>query len=513
MFTMAEIVDRAVRLFPDKPYIIFEDEIMTYSQFGSSTSNLAHGLRDIGIKKGDSVAYFFPNIPILATCDLGIQKIGGVAVPINAQAKGPELRYVLNNTNVKAFLTDDNGYEILSKIRDEVPNLKQVIVKSKSKLKGVMSLDDMLGSGRNSFESVLCEPDDPVVVLYTSGTTGSPKGAMQTQKSLYYGVLNFCVQFKFRFGQKERFLCPMPLYNNFGHMCSLMGALHTCGTIILMERWDTNKVLEQMTKYNATWFGGTPTMYIYLFEAFQDKKHKMTLKTAMVAGAKCPTDVFEKYSKKFPELELVEAYGSTEVSGICTCNPISGIQKRGSAGIAMGDARMKIIDDDGKPVKAGVTGEVVCEADSVAKGYWNDAENTQKAFRPEGWFSGDVGYLDEDGYLFLVDRKKDLIIRGGANIFPGEVEEILCSHPGVSLAAVIGIPDNVKGELPKGYIVLRKGSTLTEQELKAYCKENLAAFKVPVSFEFVDELPLSRVGKVLRRQLREQELAKLKGNQ
>ena len=512
MFTIAEILDRAVRLFPDKPYIIFEDEIMTYSELGSSASNVAHGLKDLGIEKGDSVAYLFPNKPVIPICDLGVQKIGGVVVPINSMARGPELRYILNNTNVKAFFTDANGYEILSSIRDEVPNLERVIVKSESKLEGTFSLDEMLGSGRDTFESVVCEPGDPAVVLYTSGTTGSPKGAVQTQKSVYYGVSHASSAFKFRFGE-EKFLCPMPLYNNFGHTGSMLTALYNCGTIILIERWNTEKVLDEMAKWDATWFGGTPTMYIYLLDRFQDDKHKMTLKTAMVAGAKCPSDVLDKYGKKFPSVALVEAYGATELSGICTLNPVAGPRKGGSAGIAIGDAIIRILDDEGNPVKAGDVGEVVVVADSVCKGYWNDAENSKAAFHPEGWLSGDVGYLDEDGYLFLVERKKDLIIRGGANIFPAEVEEILCSHPDVSLAAVIGVPDRVKGELPKGYVVLRKGSAVTEHELIAYCRENLAAFKIPVALEFVNELPLSGVGKVLRRQLRDQELAKAQGNQ
>jgi len=510
MFTITEMLDRAVRLVPEKPFLTFDNEIMTYSQLGSLTSNVAHGLKDLGIDKGDSVAYLFPNKPLIPVCDLGVQKIGGVVVPINSMARAPELRYILNNTKVKAFFTDANGYEILSSIRNEVPTLERVIVKSEGKLEGSVSLDEMLGSGRDSFESVVCEPDDAAVVLYTSGTTGSPKGAVQTQKSIYYGVSHASSAFKFRFG-KEKFLCPMPLYNNFGHTGSMLTALYNCGTVILIERWNTEKVLEEMARWDATWFGGTPTMYIYLLDGFQDDKHKMTLKTAMVAGAKCPSDVLDKYSKRFPSVALVEAYGATELSGICTLNPVAGPRKIGSAGIALGDAIIRILDDKGNPLKAGEVGEVVVDADSVCKGYWNDAENSKAAFRPEGWLSGDVGYLDEDGYLFLVDRKKDLIIRGGANIFPGEVEEILCSHPDVLLAAVIGIPDRVKGELPVGYVIPRKGASVTEQELIAYCRENLAAFKIPVSLKFVDALPLSGVGKVLRRQLREQEIGKIGG--
>ena len=506
MFTIAEILDRAVRLVPEKPFMIFENQAITYHQLGVLTGNVAHGLKNLGIEKGETVAYLFPNKPVIAICDLGVQKMGGVVVPINSMARGPELRYILNNTDVKAFFTDANGYEILKGIRDEVSGLKHVIVEAERKPEGTFSLEEMLDSGNGAFESVVRDPDDPAVVLYTSGTTGSPKGAVQTQKSVYYGVSHASSGFKFRFGE-ERFLCPMPLYNNFGHTGSMLTALYNCGTIILIERWNTEKVLEEMAKWDATWFGGTPTMYIYLLDGFQDDKHKMTLKTAMVAGARCPSDVLDKYSKKFPSVALVEAYGATELSGICTLNPVAGPRKIGSAGIALGDAIIRILDDEGNPVKAGKVGEVVVDADSVCKGYWNDAENSKAAFRPEGWLSGDVGYLDEDGYLFLVERKKDLIIRGGANIFPAEVEEILCSHPDVSLAAVIGITDRVKGELPKGYVVLRKGSAVTEHELIAYCRENLAAFKIPVALEFVNELPLSGVGKVLRRQLRDRELA------
>lgn len=508
MFTLTQLLKRGVNLFPAKPFIIFEDKTITYLDFDRLTSQIANVLTHLGLKKGDPVSYFFPNTPLIPISDFGIQKIGGVAVPINSMAKGAEVKYILTNTNVKAILTDDNGYSILNDVKEQIPNLKHIIVKSKEKYNDVLNFDNMINAASEDFESVLCDPDDVVGVLYTSGTTGAPKGTMQTQKSLFYGVTHMSSAHKLRFN-RENFLCPMPLFNNFGRTVSLIGAIYNCGTLILLERWDTEKVLEAMTKWNATYFGGTPTMFIYMLQSFKEEKHKMTLPTAFVGGSKCPPDVIEEFKDKFPKVNLVEGYGATELCGFVTTNPPVGVKKLGSAGIPIGDVEITIVNDEAQQIPTGEVGEIVINTDMKAKGYWNDPENTSLAFREKGWFSGDLGYVDEDGYLYIVDRKKDLIIRGGANIFPIEVEETLYTHPKVMMAAVIGIPDRVKGELPKAYVVLREGEECTEKELIDYCRKKLAAYKVPVGVEFVKELPLNRVGKVLRRELREKVLRQI----
>jgi len=510
MFTIPELTDRAVRLFPEKPFIYFNDKIITYANFGLQTSKLADVLTSLGSKKGSKVGYFFPNTPMIAIFDVGIQKIGGVTIPINIMSKSRELTHIINDSEAETLITDDNGYEIISKIRDMVPSLKHVLVKSGKAHDGCHSLDELMDRASDQFTSIIVEPEDLTAVLYTSGTTGFPKGAMQTQKSVYYGVTHASSALKVRYA-KEKVLCVMPFFNNFGRV-ALLTALNSCGSIVLIERFDVEKVLSEMTKHSPTVFLGVPTMFVFLLAAFKPDEHIMSLKTALTAGAKCPSDLMKQYMERFPSLNLVEAYGATELCGICSLNPPAGKKKIGSAGPPIGDAIIKIVDDDGNVLKTLEIGEVVVDTETLIKGYLNDPENTQKAFKPEGWYSGDVGYIDEDGYLFIVERKKDLIIRGGNNIFPAEVEGIICSHSAVSMAAVIGIPDYTKGELPKAFVVLNKGQKVTEDELGAYCRANMAVYKVPVAFEFVEQLPLSNIGKILRRELRELELAKIRNS-
>lgn len=514
MQTVTQMFEWAVRLMPDKPLMIFENEINTYLEADRLSSKLANALFHLGLTPGDRISYLLPNVPLIGICELAFQKLGLTSVPFNSMAKGPEVKYIANNTCVKAIITDVAGYEVISEVKDELPLIKDgLIIKGKDKFPNRLSFDDVVEKASDKFTPVVCNADDVACVLYTSGTTGRPKGTMQTHKSVFFGLTHMSSAHKLRFG-REILLCVLPIYNNFGRTVFFLNAINLCSTIILIERWDTEKVLDAITKWGATYMGGTPTMYIYMIEGFKPKRHRVTLPLAFVGGAKCPPDVLAEFRERFA-VNLVEGYGATELCGFVTTNPPIGIKKVGSAGLPIGDVRLKIIDDKGNILKQGEVGEVVVETDMKAKGYWNDPENTQLAFRENGWFSGDLGYLDEDGYLYIVDRKKDLIIRGGANIFPAEVEEILYSHPKVSMAAVIGIPDRIKGELPKAYVVLREGVECSEEELLSYCRKQLAAFKVPVAIEFVKELPINKVGKILRRELRERvlkEITQIKNN-
>lgn len=508
MQTVPQMLEWGVRLAPDKPLIIFEDQVITYSEADRLSNKLANALSGLGLVKGDRAAYLLPNVPLIGICELAFLKLGLTSVPLNSMARGPEVKYIAENSGFKVLITDHSGYQVVSGVRDDLPLIAGgLIVSSDQTFPDAQSFRDLTESSGENFTPVPCRDDDVACILYTSGTTGSPKGTMQTHKSIFFGVTHMASAHKFRFG-KEVFLCVLPIYNNFGRTVFFLNAINLCSTVILLERWDTEKVLDAITKWDATYIGGTPTMYIYLMEGFKPEKHRIKIPTAFVGGSKCPPDVLAQFRERFG-VNLVEGYGSTELCGFVTTNPTAGIKKIGSAGLPIGDVTIRIVDDAGSEVKQGEVGEIVIESDMKSKGYWNDPENTQYAFREDGWYSGDLGYVDQDGYLFIVDRKKDLIIRGGANIFPIEVEEALYTHESVSMTAVIGIPDRVKGELPKAYVVLREGSACTEEELISHCRKRLAAYKVPTGIEFVDELPLNRVGKILRRTLREKVLKEL----
>lgn len=505
MQTMAEMFTSAVSLVPDKPFIIFEGYEITYSQMERDSNKLGNALLKLGIAKDDRVAYLFPSNPVIATCDLAIQKIGAISVPINVMAMKKDLKYIIENTGVRCFITDEKGYEVLKEITGNMPTLKNVIVKSESTILGTLSFDEIISRSSESLSMVKCSPDDICTVLYTSGTTGTAKGSMQTHKNVYYGVAHMSSAHKLKFNS-ERYLCTLPLFSIFGRTIFMISTIYNYGTLHLIERWNTESVLDTATKYRITYFGGTPTMLINLLDGFDPKRHEFNPFLCLVAGDKCPVDVLHQFKQTF-NTNVVEGYGSTELSGFVTTNPPVGIVKTGSVGIPIGDVKIKIINDEGQEISPGGIGEVIVNSDLMAKGYWGDSETSSQVFKEEGWVSGDLGYVDQDGYLFLVDRKNDLIIRGGANVFPQEIEEVLHSHPKVMLAAIIGIPDRVKGEVPKAFVVLREGETISEQELLQFCKERISGYKVPVGVAFRNELPINRVGKVLRRELKEQILS------
>jgi long-chain acyl-CoA synthetase len=499
------ILEQTARTVPERPIIIFEDQPITYGQFESQVNRLGNGLRALGLKKNETAAYYFPNRPETLITEFAFQKLGCVSLPINVMSKADEVKYYVNNSQAVLLVTDERGYEIVSTVRGEMPALRHIVVKGGTTFPDASSYEEIMESSSESLDAVPCHPMDVTNVLYTSGTTGFPKGAMQIQRAKVYATSHMSSFHQLRYGA-DRFLCPLPVFNNFG-LCFSIVIIENAGTILLIERWDTDRILDVMTRHKATYFAGTPTMFVYLMEGFDAKKHRSSLRLTGVGGSQTAPELINGFQKTL-ETRLVEIYGATELCGFVTSNPPVGIAKFGSAGLPIGDVHISIRDDERQEVPPGEVGEIVVQTDMMGRGYWGDEAASKSAFTEEGWYSGDLGYLDDDGYLYIVDRKKDLIITGGMNIFPGEVENVLLTHPKISLAALIGSPDPVKGELAKAYIVLKEGETALEQEIIDFCRERMAVYKAPRTVEFVDELPLSPVGKVLKRELRDQIAAK-----
>jgi long-chain acyl-CoA synthetase len=350
--------------------------------------------------------------------------------------------------------------------------------------------------------------DDIASIIYTSGTTGRPKGATQTHRSIASNVSSFAGVNKFN--HEDRLLCALPIFNNFGMNVVMMSAFHIGATLIIVERFEAERVLQHITQHEATYFAGTPTMYVYLIQAYDPLRHDMrTLRVVNSGGAHCPASLIEDVEKTFNVICL-NGYGQTEGCGFTTVNPIVGVRRSDSVGVPFANTWLRIVDDNFVELPPQEVGEVLLKGDvfSTHK-YWKRPEINEEVYR-DGWFrSGDLGYVDEDGYLYVVDRKQDLIITGGANIYPVEVEEILYTHPAVALAAVIGIPDEVKGELPKAYIVLKKGMNTTEREIIDYVRSKIAKYKAPRKVAFVDSLPQGPTGKILKRELRRRALKEL----
>jgi long-chain acyl-CoA synthetase len=367
---------------------------------------------------------------------------------------------------------------------------------------GCADLDSLLAAAPDVREAAPCDLDDLAAIFFTSGTTGDPKGAMQTHGSVYSTVRDMAVFNRFRYGQ-ETLLDVLPMFNNFGATCLMLAAVNAAGTLIVHERWDTERVFRDVARHRVTYFAGTPTMLVYLWKGFRPGEHDLSsLRLVIAGGAPLAPEVVDACEGPLGIARVSQIYGATEVCGYVTGDPVRGVRKRGSAGPPFGSTVISVLDDDGHPLPPGEVGELVISGDTVGPGYWRAPETTVLAYRPAGWHSGDLGRVDEDGYIYVVDRKKDLVISGGYNIYPLEVEDVLYRHPRVRMCAVVGVPDEVKGELAVAFVVADDPSIELAAELLAYCRGELMAYKVPRHIEFVTEMPLGPTGKILKRELR-----------
>ncbi|MFH1479701.1 MAG: long-chain-fatty-acid--CoA ligase [Pseudomonadota bacterium] len=506
MQLIGEMLDNTVKAYPDKDVVIFEDSGMTYKELNQKINRLSNGLKNLGVSKGDRVMVQLVNGPEIIMSHYAIIKLGAVAVPLNVMYVAREVSYIGGDTEAKAIILDKGFLPILQEVRPSLPALEHLIVLGDPVPEGAHRFDDLISDHSHRIEPYDAGFDDVVNIIYTSGTTGRPKGATQTHRSVLSNAASFWNFNKFT--GDDRLLCALPLFNNFG-IVVMMCTLYCGGTIILVDRFEGEKVLGHITRHKATYFAGTPTMYIYLLQAYDPVRHNVeSLRVVNSGGAHCPVKVIEDVEKTFGVIFL-DGYGLTESCGYTTLNPLVGIRKRDSVGVPAANIWVKIVDDNMGELLPRQVGEIVGKGDLFSvHGYWNRPEINKEAYK-DGWFrTWDLGYLDEDGYLYVVDRKQDLIITGGANIYPAEVEEVLYTHPAVAMAAVIGIPDEVKGELAKAYIVLKEGTGTTEKEIIDYVRGKMAKYKAPRMVQFVNTLPQGPTGKIMKRELRERVLGR-----
>jgi long-chain acyl-CoA synthetase len=501
MQLISEVLNCAVKAYPEKTAFIFEDSVLTFKELNKNVNRLAHGLKKLGIGRGDTVMVQLANGPEIIMTHYAIIKIGAIAVPLNVMYVAHEITYIGKDTGAKAIIVSSSFLHLLEEIRPELVDLKIVVVVGDAPVEGMLTYQELIsGSAEDPYEYE-ANYDDVVSIIYTSGTTGRPKGATQTHRSILSNVASLC-NFN-KFSHNDRLLCALPLFNNFALNVVMMSAFYSAVTLILVDRFEAGKVLEHITQYKATYFAGTPTMFVYLLQAYDPDRHDLaTLRVVNCGGAHCPASLIKEVENSFNVIFL-DGYGQTEGCGFTTLNPIVGVRKPESVGVPIANIWIKIVDDNFTEMPSGKVGEIVERGDVFSvHGYWNRPQINKEVYR-KGWFhSGDLGYVDQDGYLYVVDRKQDLIITGGANIYPVEVEEILYTHPSVALAAVIGIPDEIKGELAKAYIVLKQGTAATERELIDYVRNKVAKFKAPKMVEFVSTLPQGPTGKILKRELR-----------
>ena len=507
MQPIGAMLEHTAREHPENMAIVFKDEALAYNKLNEAVNLLANGLKNLGVKKGDRVMVQLTNGPEIIMAHYAIIKAGAIAVPLNVMYVAHEIRYIGRDTGAGTVILDSSFMHLLDEVRSDLSDLEHIVVTGDSVLPSVHRLDDLISGSPAQHGSADVSLDDIVSIIYTSGTTGHPKGATQTHRSILSNVASLCKINQF--DSEDRLLCALPLFNNFALNVVMMSAFYSGGTLIVTDRFEAEKVMDHITRHRATYFAGTPTMFVYLLQAYDKNRHDVsTLRVVNSGGAHCPAALLTEVEQTFGIIHM-DGYGQTEGCGFTTLNPLQGVRKPESVGTPIANVEVKIVDDNDRELPVNEVGEIVEKGDVFSThGYWQQPEINKEVYR-NGWFhSGDLGYLDSDGYLYVVDRKQDLIITGGANIYPVEIEEVLYTHPAVALAAVIGIPDEVKGELAKAYIVLKEGMNATEKDIINFVRGKIAKFKAPRMVEFIDALPQGPTGKILKRELRASELNK-----
>lgn len=494
---------------PHKEAYVYEGERRTYGELNAAISKFASGLRSIGIQKGDHIALLLGNSPYFVIGLYGALRAGATVIPINPIYTPDEISYILNNGDVKAVIGLDLLIPLFVKMEALLPNVEHVIVceTPQGKEQGISltgkmkSFTELLLSGDAHYEGPELADDDVAVILYTSGTTGKPKGAMLTHRNLYSNAQDTANYLKIN--GEDRVIAALPMFHVFCLTVALNAPLMNGGTVLIVPKFSPAKIFQIAREEKATIFAGVPTMYNFLYQHEEGKAEDLqTLRLCISGGASMPVALLKNFEQKFKVI-VSEGYGLSEASPVTCFNPLDRPRKPGSIGTSIMNVENKVVNEFGEEVPVGEVGELVVRGPNVMKGYYKMPEETAHTIR-NGWlYTGDLAKMDEEGYFYIVDRKKDMIIVGGYNVYPREVEEVLYSHPDVVEAAVIGVPDPNFGEAVKCFVVSRN-LNLTEEQLIEYCREHLAKYKVPSSIEFLEELPKNTTGKILRRALKEQ---------
>jgi long-chain acyl-CoA synthetase len=494
-------VERAALFFPDKPAIIFEDRKISYRQLNASANQLANAMLAKGIQKGDRVALYLPNIPEFAIVYIAAQKIGAIAVSVNSMLKTDELKFILNDSGTSALFTVE---ELLPNIDLQLyPSLKHVIV-CEGKGNGYALLSDWMAPGNDTFRTLNMAPDDPASLLYTSGTTGFPKGATLTHRNVVSNMWTTAHHSGFR--PDDRLALFLPLFHVFGQDFIMNGAFTACATLVLFRRFVPDLVLKTVEQEGITMFFSVPTIYISLLNMDLSPFNLSTIRYDFSAAATMPKEISIQWTDRFHR-RVYEGYGLTECSPFA-CYNHDFQHKFGSIGTPVENTEVRILNEDDQEVEPGQWGEICIRGPGVMKGYWNRPVESEKALR-SGWLhTGDTGLVDDQGYVYIVDRVKDMINVSGFKVWPAEVEQHLYKHSDIKELAVYGVPHPVKGEIVRAAIVLKPDAVATEDDIKDFCRKNLANYKIPETIEFVDELPKSPTGKLLKRVLRDQSTIK-----
>src|SRR5450759_3163990 len=514
--SVANLVDRAAQKFGDKEFIKFDHPMeyenipqghegtsATYNEALQITNCIAAMMKnELGVKPGDRIAVAVTNIPELGLAFLAAARIGAITVPFNYMLKAEELTRSISDCGAKVLLTEPGLFAINIRDKANIPEIEHWVMTGPSNQvpEGFLSIDTLTkGYEEAKVEPATLDPDDTAAIFYTSGTTGFPKGAMLSSRNLLSTVTKTTRML--RLGPKDFGVAALPIAHIFGFTTSIVGGLYCGASGILMQYFDPEKALSNIEKYHATLFLGVPAMY-NLMLLFKPDKYDLSSMRYWLSGADAMPVEHIKRLEKFGG-KFIEGYGLVETSPIISVN-LPFVRRAGTVGFPVPGVKVKVMDEAGKKLRRGKTGEFVVRGPNVMKGYWGDDDRTAQAFE-YGWFNtGDIGFRDRLGYLHFVDREKDVVKAGGYSVFSREVEEEILQNPAVFEVALVGAPHPTKGEVPVAFMQLKPGEDVTEDELLAWCREHIAAYKAPRVIRIVDAMPLTMTLKVLKRELRQQ---------
>ena len=500
---LATMLRESALAYPDKPVALYDGGRLTYAQLDALTDRFAVGLRASGMERGETVGLQLPNIPQFLIAYFGMLKAGCIGVPLNVLLKAPELAYCLGDARARSLITWAGvADEAVKGAADAgVHTVYVVNTPGVPEPAAGRRFEELLAVDPETPPMEPTDPGDTAVIVYTSGTTGQPKGAELTHYQLYMNADTPGRLFGIR--DDDVVLVVLPLFHVFGLSSQLNVCVRFGATMSLVPRFDPEKVLEVMQRDGVTIFEGVPTMYVALLHHPTLGEYDMSrLRIGVSGGAPIPAEVLDAFEERFG-IVILEGYGLTETASTTTFNVSAAERKIYSVGKPIWGVEVQIWDDENRVLAPGADhiGEIVIRGVNMMRGYFGNPEATAEAFAG-GWFhTGDLGYRDEDGFYFIVDRKKELIIRGGYNVYPREVEEVLYTHPAVAAAAVVGVPDERLGEEVKAYVETKPGATATEQEVIDFMRTRVAAYKYPRMVEFRSELPKGPTGKILKKEL------------
>lgn len=513
MLNLSTLLEDSASKYADKDAFAFIDTTLSYAQINDTANQVANGLKEKGIQPGDKVALSSINSPFFPIIYFGILKVGAVVVPLSVLLKTPEIAFHLADSDAKAYFCfvglpalpmGEMGYAAFNESKKcehffmIMPELEMP-----ASIEKLTTMGNLIAEQSPIFETVQTKEDDTALIIYTSGTTGHPKGAELTHSNLFINAMLSASMLDTK--QTDTQLIVLPLFHVFAMTVLMNAGIYKGAKSVLVPKFIPKSIVGLMQKHKVSIFAGVPTMYWgllnYKDDSFDFKTISENLRIAVSSGASLPVKVLEDFESRF-NVDILEGYGMSEGSPTVTFNQFEFGRKAGSVGTPIWGVTVKLVDDNGDEVTDGEKGELIYRGHNVMKGYYNKPKITAKTLK-NGWMhSGDIAIKDEDGFFFIVDRTKDMIIKGGLNVYPREIEEVMIKHEAVSLVAVIGIPHEKMGEEIKACVVLKEGCTVTERELIIWTREQIAAYKLPRIVEFMESLPMSATGKVLKKELR-----------